>query len=63
VIAVGAFFLARNLWPEWHLQSWLRQYWPVLVIALGVAMLVERLAASGRGACAERNRAAGGFWQ
>jgi hypothetical protein len=38
LIIVGVLLLAHNLgWLGWH---WLRQWWPVLLIAVGVWSLV-----------------------
>lgn len=43
LIVVGGFFLAQNLLPQFHLFDFLRDWWPALLILLGVIQLTERL--------------------
>ncbi len=43
LIAVGLFFLARNLgWIDTGLGHLLATWWPALLVAVGVAMLLKR---------------------
>ncbi len=51
LIAIGALFLARNLYPELPLLDYLAKYWPFLLIVWGVLRLAEVLfwAATDRG--------------
>jgi hypothetical protein len=62
LIAIGLYFLARNTWPELHLMEWLRDYWPVLLILLGAAKLVERLG-PWHGNAAGPGAGTGGYWR
>lgn len=43
LIAVGALFLVRNLWPEIPMFDTFARYWPFLLIIWGSARLVEVL--------------------
>ena len=43
LIAIGALFLARNLYPEVPLMDYLARYWPFLLIVWGVLRLAEVL--------------------
>jgi hypothetical protein len=43
LIAVGALFLARNLYPELPLTDYLARYWPYILIVWGAFRLVEIL--------------------
>lgn len=42
LIVAGALFLLSNLGWIPHIGPLLRQWWPVLLIVLGVVMLVQR---------------------
>ncbi len=41
LIAIGALFLMRNLWPEIPIVDILSKYWPFVLIAWGLLRLVE----------------------
>ncbi len=43
LIAIGALFLVRNLWPEIAMFDMFARYWPFLLIIWGSARLVEVL--------------------
>jgi DUF4097 and DUF4098 domain-containing protein YvlB len=43
LIAIGALFLARNLYPDLPLLDYLAKYWPFLLIVWGVLRLAEVL--------------------
>jgi DUF4097 and DUF4098 domain-containing protein YvlB len=43
LIAIGALFLARNMYPDLQLLDYLAKYWPFLLIAWGVLRLAEVL--------------------
>src|SRR5579871_5504098 len=43
LIALGALFLARNLYPNLPLVDYLARYWPFILIAWGVLRLTEIL--------------------
>ena len=43
LIAIGALFLARNMYPELQLIDYLAKYWPFLLIGWGVLRLAEIL--------------------
>jgi hypothetical protein len=49
LLAIGAFFLWRNLHPEMPIFDLLSQYWPLLLVAWGFLRLVEVLALRNRG--------------
>lgn len=43
LIGVGLFFLARNLgWIDGGIGNILATWWPALLVAVGVAMLLKR---------------------
>lgn len=42
LIALGALLLANNLVPEFRIWSTLLRWWPAVLIAVGVSMLVRR---------------------
>ena len=42
IILLGAFMLARNLFPDLYWVRELHLFWPVLLIAWGLAMLGRR---------------------
>ena len=42
LIIVGAFFLLSNLGLIPHIGPLLRQWWPLILIIMGVSMLVQR---------------------
>ena len=44
LIAIGAFFLLKNLIPDLHIMDFLRDWWPALLIVIGLIQLIERLA-------------------
>ena len=44
IIAIGALFMARNLYPDLPLLDFTARYWPVVLIAWGVLRLIEILA-------------------
>src|SRR5437773_11575553 len=43
LILLGAVFLMNNVRPDWNLVRFIAEYWPVLLIALGVLRLIEVL--------------------
>ncbi len=43
LIAIGALFLARNMYPELPLLDYLARYWPFLLVVWGVLRLAEVL--------------------
>jgi len=43
LIAIGALFLMRNLWPEIPLVDIISRYWPFVLIAWGLLRLIEIL--------------------
>src|SRR5271163_2437859 len=43
LIAIGALFLARNMYPDLPLLDYLAKYWPFLLIVWGVLRLAEVL--------------------
>lgn len=42
LIVLGALLLANNLIPEFRIWATLFKWWPVLLIALGLSLLVKR---------------------
>lgn len=42
LIVLGALLLANNLIPEFRIWATLFKWWPVLLIALGLSLLVRR---------------------
>ncbi|MGO4702452.1 LiaI-LiaF-like domain-containing protein [Dyella sp. 2RAB6] len=42
LIAIGALFLLRNLGLDLHLGQLFATWWPLVLIALGVGMMVRR---------------------
>jgi len=42
LIVLGALLLANNLVPEFRIWATLFKWWPVLLIALGLSLLVKR---------------------
>ena len=49
LLAIGAFFLWRNMHPEMPIFDLVSQYWPLALVAWGVLRLVEVLAWRNRG--------------
>ncbi len=49
LIGIGVIFLLNNLRPDFVNWDMLRHYWPFLLIAIGLARLVEVLIDAGRG--------------
>lgn len=49
LIACGIFFLILNLRPELDLGSFVYRYWPVILIVLGVATLLDRMRSGAQG--------------
>src|SRR5438552_3831799 len=43
LILLGAVFLMNNVRPDWNLVRFIAEYWPFLLIALGVLRLIEVL--------------------
>jgi len=43
LIAIGALFLARNIFPDLPMLDFLARYWPLLLVAWGVLRLLEIL--------------------
>ena len=41
LIAVGALFLARNLYPDLHLTDYVGRYWPYILILWGTLRIGE----------------------
>lgn len=44
LIGIGTLFLLRNVLPDFHIMQIFRDWWPALLILVGVAQLVDRLA-------------------
>ena len=42
LIVLGALLLANNLIPEFRIWATLFKWWPVLLIALGLSLLIRR---------------------
>lgn len=42
LILLGGLLLANNLIPEFRIWATLFKWWPVLLIALGLSLLVKR---------------------
>lgn len=42
LIALGALLLANNLIPEFRIWRMLLDWWPVVLIALGVNLLIKK---------------------
>ncbi|GAB2505237.1 hypothetical protein GCM10027266_24810 [Arenimonas alkanexedens] len=42
LILLGALLLANNLVPEFQIWATLFKWWPVLLIALGLSLLIKR---------------------
>ncbi len=61
LIAVGTLFLLRDYLPNFSVTDVLFQYWPFLLILLGIVKLVEVLVAAGNGKLVETRRFRGGF--
>jgi DUF4097 and DUF4098 domain-containing protein YvlB len=49
LVVIGLLFLVNNLWPEVSLWSLAWNYWPLLLILIGVIGLVEALYQAARG--------------
>lgn len=47
LIGAGALLLLRNFIPEFHLMDFLRDWWPALLILIGLGQLIERLGKPG----------------
>jgi DUF4097 and DUF4098 domain-containing protein YvlB len=62
LIAIGALFLARNLYPEVPLMDYLARYWPFLLIVWGVLRLAEVLFWSATDKPLPRAGVSGGEW-
>ncbi len=64
LVLIGVVFLLNNIWHDIPLWSLFADYWPVLLIAVGVVGLVEVLYHVGRGAAPPPRPVAGGgfFW-
>lgn len=48
LIGIGTIFLLRNMLPEFHIIEIFRDWWPALLILIGLAQLIDRLAKSNR---------------
>jgi len=44
LIGIGTIFLMKNLMPYLEIMDFLRDWWPAILIAIGVVQLIERLA-------------------
>jgi len=62
LIAIGALFLARNLYPDIPLLDYLAKYWPFLLIVWGVLRLAEVLFWSATDKPLPRAGVSGGEW-
>ncbi len=47
LIGIGTIFLLRNLVPYLDIMDFLRDWWPAILIAIGLVQLIERLAKPG----------------
>ena len=62
LIAIGALFLARNLYPNLPLMDFLASYWPFILIAWGALRLIEILFWTMGGKPLPINGVSGGEW-
>lgn len=62
LIAVGALFLARNLYPELQLGEYVARFWPYVLIAWGALRLVEILYWASTSQPLPRRGVSGGEW-
>jgi DUF4097 and DUF4098 domain-containing protein YvlB len=62
LVAIGVIFLLNNLGHELPLWSWFTDYWPVLLIVMGVIGLVEVLWHVSRNSAIPPRPLAGGAW-
>jgi DUF4097 and DUF4098 domain-containing protein YvlB len=62
LIALGALFLARNVYPDLPLLDYLARYWPFLLVLWGGLRLVEILVWYARRQPLPRNGISGGEW-
>lgn len=62
LIAIGALFLARNLYPEIPLLDYLAKYWPFLLIVWGALRLAEVLFWSATDQPIPRSGVSSGEW-
>ena len=62
LVVIGVIFLLNNLGHELPLWSWFTDYWPVLLIVMGVVGLVEVLWHVSRNSAIPPRPLAGGAW-
>ncbi|MBI3210883.1 MAG: DUF4097 family beta strand repeat protein [Candidatus Solibacter usitatus] len=62
LIAIGCFFLFRNVWPDIRVYEFFSMYWPFLLIGWGVVRLIEILVWYATGKPLPGRGVSGGEW-